>query len=106
LDEELVFSIRYEVLPEANERHFFVTAVFSLIAVATFLTLIALNVINPEWLPVLKSIHTHINGLFAGIVTISLAAIGLISKPTMNRTRFWFLIPILISATGFLLEPS
>jgi hypothetical protein len=106
LDEEIVFSIRYEVLPEANERHFFVTAVFSLIAVATFLTLIALNVINPEWLPVLKSIHTHINGLFAGIVTISLAAIGLISKPTMNRARFWFLIPILISATGFLLEPS
>lgn len=84
LDEEIVFSIRYEVLPEANERHFFVTAIFSLIAVATFLTLIALNVINPEWLPVLKSIHTHINGLFAGIVTISLAAIGLISKPTMN----------------------
>jgi hypothetical protein len=106
LEEEIVFSIRYKVIPDANERYFFAAAVFSLIGVSTFLTLIALHVINPEWLPTLKQINTHINALLGGIVTVSLAAIALTSKPIMNRTRFWFLIPILISATGFLLEPS
>jgi hypothetical protein len=85
---------------------FFAAAVFSLIAVSIFLTLIGLHVINPGWLPILKSINTHMKALSGGIVTVSLAAIGLISKPIMNRTRFWFMIPILISATGFLLEPA
>jgi hypothetical protein len=91
----------YEVIPDADERRFFAAAVFSLIAVSILLTLIGLHVINPGWLPILKSINTHMNALFGGIVTISLAAIGLISKPIMNRTRFWFMIPILISATVF-----
>jgi hypothetical protein len=104
VNEELTFRVRYEVMPDVNERHFFEVAIFSLIAISVFFTLIGLQIINPMWLWLLKPIENNLNVLLGGIVTVSIAAIGLISKPIMFRTRFWFIFPIIISGIGFLLN--
>jgi hypothetical protein len=104
VDEELYFKARYEIIPDVNERRFFGVTIFSLIAISLFFTLIGLQIINSEWLWILKPIEKNLNVLLGGIVTVSVAAIGLINKPIMISTRFWFIIPIVISGIGFLLN--
>lgn len=104
VNDELSFRVSYEVMPDVNERHFFGVAIFSLIILSAIFTLIGLQVINSEWLWLLKPIDKNLDTLFGGIVTVSIAAIGFINKPIMIRTRFWFIVPIVVSGIGFLLN--
>ena len=104
INEQIDFRIKYEVMPQNNERQFFKTVVFALIEASVFFTLISLHLIKAEWLFLLKPIQQHLNTFFGGLVTISVAAIGFSNKPILSRTRFWFIIPIVISAIGFLLR--
>jgi hypothetical protein len=66
--------------------------------------MIGLQVINSEWLWILKPIDKNLDTLFGGLVTVSIAAIGFINRPIMIRTRFWFVVPIVVSGIGFLLN--
>jgi hypothetical protein len=106
LDEEIRFGIRYKVLPQNNERQFFQTVVYSLIGSSVFFTLLSLGLISAEWSHILKPIYENLNVLFGGLVTVSVAAIGFSNKPLLNKTRFWFIIPIVISVIGFLFKSN
>jgi hypothetical protein len=102
LDEQIDFKIRYKVVPRSSERQFFQTVVFLLIGASLFFSLISTGLVDSRWSFIFKRIEQHLNAFFGGIVTISVAAIGFSNKPMLNKTRFWFIVPIIIS--GFLLE--
>jgi hypothetical protein len=107
LEEQIRFNIIYYVAPDANERHFFGIAIFLLLGISVLVALAGLKVFDYESydaLAFLKPIERYFNPLLGGIVTISLAIIGLFRNPFMDRTRFWFLIPIAISSLAFLLQ--
>jgi hypothetical protein len=106
LKEKINFKMTYSVLPSLNERLFFVTAVFFLIGFSLFLSVLsAINIDYDEqqWLLFLEPFQDNLEAFYGGLVTACFAAIGLIRNPIMNKTRFWFLIPIIISAIGFMI---
>lgn len=107
--EKIDFKMTYSVLPTRNERVFFAAAVFFLIGVSIFL--LALGGIDIDYntqssLLFLKPFQDNLNAFFAGLVTACFAAIGLIRNPIMNRTRFWFVIPIIVCAIGYVITNS
>lgn len=51
-------------------------------------------------LDALATIYDNRFPIFAGIMTTSLAVIGLMEKDTHVKTRFWLLIPPILSALG------
>lgn len=107
LKEKIDFSMTYSVIPAHNERVFFVAAVFSLIGLSILFTVLGRLEIDFEtynWLFFLEPIQDNLNTLFGGLFTACLAAIGLIRNPIMNRTRFWFLMPMIITAFGFMIS--
>jgi uncharacterized membrane protein SirB2 len=89
-------------MPQNTERLFFQIIAFGLLGSSLFFSLISLDLIKPEWSNVLTPIEDNLNVIFGGIITISLAAIGFSNKPVLTKTKFWFIIPIVISAIGFL----
>ncbi len=104
LKQRIEFEMTYDVAVENNERWFFGLAVFSLIGVSTLLSLISTKVIAHDSIIILQPIAEHMNTIFGGLITAALAALGFMKNPSTNRTRFYFLIPIIISAVGFLLQ--
>jgi hypothetical protein len=81
--------------------------VFLLLGISLLLALVGLNAFDYETDPALaflRPIGDHLNAILGGIVTISLAIIGLLRNPFIDRTRFWFVLPIAISSLTFLLQ--
>lgn len=104
LGEKNEFDMVYDIIPSDNERWFYAITVFSMIGLSTFTTILALKWIDPSINIVLTHIYNHANHIFAGIITASLAAIGLSKDSSTVRTRFWFLVPMAISAIGALFK--
>lgn len=113
-EQESRFSMIYQVLPEKTDRKFYCIVLFSLIGISIFISIISTklghgyeHLVNIENVyPILHQIYTKVDPVFGGLITISLAAIGFMRSYSLSKTRFWFIIPIIISALGFLLKKS
>jgi len=109
---ETRFKMVYDVVPDKTDRRFYTAVLFALIAVSLILFLISTKTFHGyENLIDLNSIYTlshriysQVDTIFAGIVTVSLAAIGFMRSYSLNKTRFWFIIPVIISVLGFLFK--
>ena len=101
--EEVNFKISYFVKPNPHETNFFIAAILSLIALSIIFAITAIITVDFGH-SIIAAVKSHVNTLFGGIITVSIAAIGYIRKPIMNVTRWWFLIPIGISVVGYILQ--
>lgn len=100
---EVNFEINYYIKPNSHEVKFIIFAIITLIAFSTIVSLISTKIVDDPFIPIF-TIKTYDNHLFGFIFTISFAAMGLIRKPIMYITRWWFLVPIGISIFGFIFQ--
>lgn len=101
-EEESRYDMFYDVLPDRGDRWFYGLAVLSLIVFSAIVTGIAMSGIDSTNVSsIIKRIYENSDTLHAGTITAALSAIGFIRNPSLNRTRFFFLGPVVISALGF-----
>ena len=108
------FEMTYHVVLTNNDKRFYSIIVLSTIifsAVVLFSNL-DINLSIPEFLilepnshisNILPTIKANSDILYAGIFSGSIAAIGFMKGFALRRTRFWWILPMIISAVGFLL---
>jgi hypothetical protein len=110
----LKLFLNYYVIPVKKEMQFFTYAFFSIIGLSVIFTLIGLihpiehiieiDVHNQFLSKLFLPILTNINALYGGIITSSLVIIGFMNKSFTQRTRYYFIIPLVISAIGFIFQ--
>lgn len=102
VEEKTKFEMFYDVVPKKSERNFNVILLSMLTGISLIATLISTGIIQNIDVIVIKQIFAHANTIFGGIITISMAIIGIFRAPIYNRLRYWFTIPMIISSIGFL----
>jgi hypothetical protein len=96
------FDLQYYVTPTNYEKWFYAIAVFGSIAVSLVMLYVGLSTIPEEKPQSFLIIKKHLTVLYAAIFTGSIGAIGFTRGFAVKKTRFWFLIPMIISIIGFL----
>ncbi len=98
------FEMHYEIIPERSERLFYTTMVSSLIAASLIFLYVGLKPILLSPNPILDVIYPHLSTLYAGVFTASVTIAGLMTKSFTNKTRFWLILPIIITIIGFIVN--
>jgi hypothetical protein len=105
LSSEFDYQLDYEVVPEFSERMFFTAVVTALTVASMFFFWVGLSPLyNPNPPTIMRIIYPHLFALYGGTITAALAAIGLMGKQFMGKTRFFLIAPVAISIIGFLLK--
>ncbi|MCH7648267.1 MAG: hypothetical protein IIA83_06645, partial [Thaumarchaeota archaeon] len=102
LGKQTNFDITYQVMPSSHEKWFYTTVVVSAIIFSSLVFYTGIMNIDKDIPFFLNQIKTHANLLYGGIFSGSIGAIGFMRGFATRKTRFWFLIPMIISAIGFL----
>jgi hypothetical protein len=104
VEEEVIFRPSYYVVPDKDQRYFFLRALCLLSGLALFSGLVASKTINADSISLVAPMYDNINAILGGIITASLAGFSLMKHSWTNRTRYWFILPVVISALGYLLK--
>jgi hypothetical protein len=104
LDDKVVSALTYEVVPEKSDRTFFTISIAALVGLSLATALTSNQGITPDSNLISKTLFNYRETIFGGIITAALAAIGFLKNSATNRTRFWFILPIIISASGILVQ--
>jgi len=105
--EPVRFKMIYDVVPKRNEKIFYSSLLISLVTLSVLFLLLNTKIIDSESINLagvlpLNQIYNNLNPLLGGVVTISAVIVGFMRSYSTDKTRFWFLIPIMISAVAFL----
>ena len=101
-EKQTKFNLTYYIVPTKNDKGFYTITVLSTI-IFSAIVLCTSIVGNSETMhTILSTIQNNSNILYGGIFSGSIAAIGFMKSFALQKTRFWWLIPMAISAIGFL----
>lgn len=103
------FEIIYHVTPTNTEKSFYLVAVIASIAVSIIILtsgLIDSSAKSNVLFKILNAINDHLPTVGAGLITSAIAAIGFTKGYAFNKTRLWFLVPIIVSIVSILLHYS